>query len=154
MTEKQLSFINSLLQNRIIPDNIEIPDLSRIGWQETSELINYLKALPIRGKETTPTGEAYYAAPGFYLFNNEIYRVCQSRQSGRVYAKILIDEGTKGRWDYFKGMVSQLLPEHRISLDHAKSFGREHGFCLICGATLTDPKSVAAGIGPICAGRV
>lgn len=35
----------------------------------------------------------------------------------------------------------------------AVAYGRETGVCACCGRTLTDPESVAAGIGPICAGK-
>lgn len=31
--------------------------------------------------------------------------------------------------------------------------GRETGICQICGRELTDPDSIAKGIGPICAGK-
>jgi len=32
-------------------------------------------------------------------------------------------------------------------------YGKETGVCCCCGRTLTDPVSIDAGIGPICAGR-
>lgn len=35
----------------------------------------------------------------------------------------------------------------------AVAYGRATGKCSCCGRTLTDPESVAAGIGPICAGK-
>lgn len=35
-----------------------------------------------------------------------------------------------------------------------KASGIETGICCVCGLTLTDPESVSAGIGPICAGRL
>lgn len=35
----------------------------------------------------------------------------------------------------------------------AKAYGRATGTCSCCGRTLTDPVSIEAGIGPICAGR-
>lgn len=33
-------------------------------------------------------------------------------------------------------------------------YGHELGECGVCGRTLTNPESIAAGIGPICAGRL
>jgi hypothetical protein len=33
------------------------------------------------------------------------------------------------------------------------AYGRELGVCGVCGRTLTVPESIAAGIGPVCAGR-
>jgi hypothetical protein len=37
-----------------------------------------------------------------------------------------------------------------MSLEQAAKQGHMLGFCIRCGATLTDPESVAAGIGPVC----
>lgn len=37
-----------------------------------------------------------------------------------------------------------------MSMEQAASQGKMMGFCIRCGATLTDPESVAAGIGPVC----
>lgn len=38
-------------------------------------------------------------------------------------------------------------------LEAATYFGRHSGTCSCCGRTLTDPASIEAGIGPICAGK-
>lgn len=37
-----------------------------------------------------------------------------------------------------------------LSMEQAAQQGKMMGFCIRCGATLTDPESVAAGIGPVC----
>jgi hypothetical protein len=37
-----------------------------------------------------------------------------------------------------------------MSMEQAAQQGKMMGFCIRCGATLTDPESVAAGIGPVC----
>jgi hypothetical protein len=36
-------------------------------------------------------------------------------------------------------------------MEQAAVQGKMMGFCIRCGATLTDPVSVANGIGPVCA---
>lgn len=36
----------------------------------------------------------------------------------------------------------------------AEDYGHQLGECSICGRTLTDPDSIARGIGPVCAGKV
>jgi len=35
-----------------------------------------------------------------------------------------------------------------------RAIGREYGACCLCGQELSNPESIAAGIGPICAGRL
>jgi hypothetical protein len=40
-----------------------------------------------------------------------------------------------------------------MTLDMAKAIGRRTGRCQVCHRLLTNPDSIAAGIGPVCAGR-
>lgn len=67
-------------------------------------------------------------------------------------------EGTymlKGSWKGIGGtyqakkLLAGLDP---MTKDEAGALGKKYGFCIRCGAFLTDPVSVANGIGPICAG--
>ena len=57
------------------------------------------------------------------------------------------------QWEYAPGLVRQLRPEHKLTKEQAQAFGQLYGVCCICGATLTDETSIAAGIGPICGKR-
>jgi hypothetical protein len=69
-------------------------------------------------------------------------------------------EGTWMPYDgkgYFKGELTkkitvpaQLVGKTPMTLDEAKAKGKAFTFCVKCGATLTDPVSVANGIGPVC----
>ena len=53
----------------------------------------------------------------------------------------------------------EATPEHKATLEkiaanpsqYARDYGKFTGTCCLCGAELTDPNSIAAGIGPICA---
>lgn len=44
-----------------------------------------------------------------------------------------------------------IKPEHRMTLDEAKEYGKVTGTCCNCGRLLTNEESIANGIGPICA---
>lgn len=72
--------------------------------------------------------------------------------SHQLYAKQL-DTDT-GLFDYVPGLIRRLRPEHRMTVEEAGAFGLLYGRCIVCGRTLTDEKSIAAGIGPVCASRV
>lgn len=61
-------------------------------------------------------------------------------------ARGLDDEKRAALWTLLK----ELREDTRGAL--AKR-GRELGWCCVCGRPLSDPESVAAGIGPICAER-
>lgn len=72
------------------------------------------------------------------------------------------DEATCSRWvdgettvtfEYAAGAVGRLTPNHKMGLEQAKEFGALYGTCVVCGRTLTNEDSIAAGIGPVCAER-
>lgn len=81
-----------------------------------------------------------------------------------------VDMPTKGRWagrvfidaqasdDYWpvKAFTRKLAILEAIVADPEKAasdYGHEIGKCGICSRTLTNPESIAKGIGPICAGK-
>ena len=47
------------------------------------------------------------------------------------------------------GMLTRFLVD---PASEARAYGKRTGICCCCGRTLTNPDSIAAGIGPICAG--
>lgn len=93
--------------------------------------------------------------------------------SGRLYVKqlaVTLDSGERvmrfmlGKFDakqdhasvsfvYAPGAINRLSAEDKMTLEEAKKFGALYGTCCRCGRTLTDEESIAAGIGPICAGK-
>ena len=86
-----------------------------------------------------------------------------SAQNGPMYGGEAIVEMLKGvnevqvlinGFEYDKGAIYKLTAGDRMTLEQAKLFGVETGLCCVCGILLTDPKSVANGIGPVCAKRV
>jgi hypothetical protein len=100
--------------------------------------------------------EAAGPAPeGFHLVDGTVYKVQVSKSSGHLYAKVLTINGPdeKGSWSYAKGAMRLLSSATVATLEQAEAFGAEFGICMICGALLTNPDSIARGIGPICAGK-
>ena len=74
--------------------------------------------------------------------------------SGNLYAKrLVVQEHGSASWEYMPGLVTKLTEDERLTREQAVEFGRLYGVCGICGRTLTDERSIADGIGPICAGR-
>lgn len=86
------------------------------------------------------------------------------------YSFYVVEKPTQGRWEgytfirqqagseYFSVPFGRSLPIlEAIAHDPEealRAYGRELGECGVCGRTLTNPESIAAGIGPICAGRL
>ena len=100
-------------------------------------------------KSPVVTEDGMYRVPDGSVFG-AVYKVQKAvHGSGRLYAKKL--HGT--RFEYDPGAVFKIKPEHKMTLDEAKTFGKLYGVCCVCARTLTDEGSIAEGIGPICAGK-
>ena len=115
-----------------------------ISRQLASEKISALKVLP--DVETT---EEEALTVGMYDVDGRVYKVQQSRESGRLYAKELVD----GKFIYASGAIYRITAGDRMSLEDAKAYGKLTGTCCSCGRELTNEDSIEAGIGPICAGK-
>lgn len=95
--------------------------------------------------------------PGYYVYEGQVYVVKNGKAPYfRKYAMRLrhvlsAHGGAKGKWVYEKGGYP-LIAKHGspLTVEQAAAMGHLHGYCVVCGRTLTDPKSVQAGIGPVC----
>ena len=165
-SDKQLAFIKKLMDER--PDWSEQLDDEQVerafdvmGQKlvtggEASTLIESLLAFPATREGEVPVAER--GGPGYYTRDGEFYVVVKSRQ-GRLYAKQLAAHQTysgaeRFSWDYAPGVAATFAEADRVAVEQAAEWGHLHGHCFKCLKPLTDPKSVAAGIGPVCAKKV
>lgn len=161
-TVKQIEFINRLQSERRWED---IPALeeqvadARFAWKkgqfskrDASLLIHNLDLAHRR--ETKPVVEEA-SIEGMHRLDSKIYKVQVAvHGSGRPYAKVLTSHGTtEWSFEYAAGVVRRLSAETRMTLEEAKEWGALYGSCCVCSRTLTNEESIAAGIGPICAGK-
>lgn len=110
--------------------------------------------------ETAPlvTGDTDEAT--YFFYGEKFYRI----PAGKKYAQILtqingerlneLDQIVKFKYEYVRGMVYNLKPEHKLSLEQAQAFGIKYGICVVCTRKLEDAESVKRGIGPICEERI
>lgn len=137
ISTKQLAYAGRLANERGVK---LASDFSTWSMNQASEEIARLLAMPKVG-----------ALPeGIYLKDGIVYKV-QVSGAGRSYAKVLRE---KGGFDYDPTAIKNLCLADKITLEQAKAYGVQFGICVVCGATLTDAKSVAAGIGPVCGKRI
>ena len=88
--------------------------------------------------------------------DGSVYKVQKAvHGSGNLYAKRLeVDPGSRtGTFVYEPGAIRRIDPAWRMTKEDAIAFGSLYGCCCACGRTLTDEKSIEAGIGPICGRR-
>lgn len=74
-------------------------------------------------------------------------------KDGGVYLGKIVGTEFKASWDgkQRKDLADRISSIMADPVEAAKQYGKESGICSCCGRTLTDPASIAAGIGPICA---
>jgi hypothetical protein len=158
VTEKQSAFIDSLLEGREIPADYVIklaelrPNLDRVA---ASTIIEQLLGMPKKATswivpDTIPDGRyAIVGTDNTWRF----FRVTTSRNNGRRYVQKVL--GSPGDFRYtrvsaadWRFAVAEIVKDPALA---SQAFGMQVGACGICGSPLTDPESIARGIGPICA---
>ena len=147
-SDKQMSFLWKLVAERtplawMDSDGEWAADLGSVGASNAiSALLNQPK-LPLAHEDGNAVGEGYYFVEGL------IYKVQAAKSSGNLYAKVFSESG----YEYAPGAMRLMASATRLTLEQAAEAGVQTGRCVVCARLLTDPESVAAGIGPICAGR-
>ena len=95
---------------------------------------------------------ATYLHPGIYRREDgEIFRVRLTRSRTRVYTQRWSRKGNGYEFSYEIDALDSLTAADLLPLDKAREISRQCGQCLACAKLLSDPKSLAAGIGPSCA---
>lgn len=156
-SERQVDYLRSLLASRVVEDGFRasVEDRLNDGTMDKRFASRAIDALRLAPKAAVAAANALPV--GMYRDSEgTIYRVHESRESGRRYAKRMEYDlfADKPRFVYDRGAIMNLTLSDRMTLSEAKAWGVETGFCCVCGAFLTDAKSVAEGIGPVCAKRV
>lgn len=178
-TERQVNYIRVLLDRRVIDEKWRarmVADLARgITKGAAHRMIDWLLNQPVnQNHEDAQKVQAGNSAPaypvmrkrvtvpsfpipdeGFYSIGSDIFAVVWNRQKTRRYGKKLVDVGGTWKWIADRSVL-KAVHEHgkRLTASQASAFGIRTGTCAICARTLTDPESIARGIGPVCVSRV
>ena len=162
LSDRQRNFIHSLLDERAISRSkrqaayVALPTLST---SQASRWIERLLSLP-KWQEAIPEGN--------YAIIDETTSTEHLRDH---YAFFKVDTPKEGRWAGLM-FVSQYASDERHPVRDkgrrltileatwevtpkvaAEEYGQRIGACAICNRTLTDPTSIALGIGPTCRGK-
>ena len=145
-TDRQIAFIAKLAAER--NKVVDAPSLTR---KQASDVIERLLDIP-KPVAAKPTVDPSLEANTFHAVDGEFYRVVANQWSGALYAQ---------KWNAFARRFGKapraifLLSAATLATqEQAAQFGQQFGVCGICGRTLTDPPSVARGIGPVCLKRL
>lgn len=160
-TEKQVAFIAKLREERGLPE-LDFTGSKKQASEEISRLLALPKVSVVIEKAHEDVKQVYREiTEGIWKADNadgtdDIYKVYYTVHGANVLAvkRLTRREGKKGSFKYL-GAARRFLPGNavKMTLEEAAAFGKLYGFCIRCGRTLTDEGSIAAGIGPICAGK-
>lgn len=161
-TPKQVAFAKKLLAERQLPEGFSADeiqaDIENSSIQRASKWIDRLLTLPYSAKPK-PFDKAAAVADGVpagrYALQTDdgvrfykVDRPTEGRWAGRVFVNIQAGD------DRFPlrgaGAIKVLVKIAEDPKEASARYGHEIGCCGVCGRTLTNPDSIAAGIGPVC----
>ena len=157
-TEKQLDFARALVTSKeggqeLLANVLQsrgVHSLEQLSRGDVSAIINSLKntktkEIPIKISDV-----------GAYLVDETIYSIRQGSESKKWQVWSYNAEAEKylrNDKKVEKTILEKVEVTNRLTLEQAIKYSAQVGICVHCGRTLTVLKSVAGGIGPICAKR-
>lgn len=179
-TERQLAFINELLvrlhgpdnapEDQLIFDQEVLPHLDKSGASEyISGLLEAIaqashtpdtegsqgagKPRKPKGRDDVPAGRYAVVVEDDVRFF-QVDRPTEGKWSGWTFVNRIHANGL--RINAVKGTDAEAILDQIAAdpLAASAEYGKHTGVCGMCMRMLTNPESVARGIGPICAGRL
>jgi hypothetical protein len=155
MTTAQFGFLIKLI-GEVYPDpaarKAELLIAAGMDKAGASARIDELK-LTAKTAPAPVTVLAYVPPAGSYLVNGQIFKIKKPKWVGAP-AYLTLDDAFVGSIQCPSAKSLAALAEldtaekaHAAVIAYAKATGK----CGVCHTKLTDPKSIAAGIGPVCA---
>lgn len=153
-TERQVQFAQSLVTSKeggqgLLANVLQskgVHELSQLSRADVSAIINSLKNVKDAPMKITEVGA--------YLLDGTIYSIRQASES-KKWSVWTYEGGNVNKYvrnDVVKNEVlKKVEPKDRLTLELAIKYSAQVGICVHCGRTLTLLKSVAGGMGAICA---
>jgi hypothetical protein len=156
LSEKQMPYVDRLLADidakinpASVPARPKVANFHRIiGIFDNAKQKGYKKKIKLRfGDKNYKV--ALSEAPHYGVNAGMVYVTLNEEYKGKI--------SREGSWEVSGGADDKLrdiLSEFVMDpLKVAKKYGFKTGNCCCCGQVLTDPNSIAAGIGPVCADK-
>lgn len=170
MTPKQVEFLRTLAVETMGEQDAQTyldqlrSDHPRPTAEQASGWITELKDRKAHNPITAPPkarGGLPSVAAGRYAVTADdgttlLYKVdrpSEGKFAGWTFVKWVRDNGYESALT--KHQAEKVLTKIAANpMDALVAYGRKTGVCGVCGRKLTDPESVEAGIGPVCASKV
>lgn len=154
MTEPQFKYLITLTVQAYATDAkaraAALVEAAGMDFNGASARIDLLKSPTAAAPVAAPT---YLPPAGSYLVAGQTITVKKPKYAGSPIW-LTVDNMLAGSFQKPKAFAAELLAQidsadkaHAAVIAYAKATGK----CGVCHTKLTDPKSIAAGIGPVCA---
>ena len=152
-TERQVQFAQSLVTSKeggqgLLANVLQskgVHEIAQLSRGDVSAIINSLKNVKDAPMKITEVGA--------YLLDGTIYSIRQNDR--KVWSVWTYEGGNVNKYvrnDVVRNEVlKKVEPKDRLTLELAIKYSAQVGICVHCGRTLTLLKSVAGGMGAICA---
>jgi hypothetical protein len=176
-TPKMTKYVTDLIAQREIPLGVAVEAEDKtardaLTFDEAHRFIDAYKDAPRKAPAERASLAVGVGATKDGMYRNpdtgEIYKAqfARANGSGGLYAKRLVIESEPERdddgkilvpavmeFEYVSGLIREIKPEWRMTLEEASEWGALYGRCLRCSRTLTAEESIERAMGPICAGK-
>lgn len=128
-----------------------VPQVATLDVRQTGHWTSRCHNLLRERAASVPAGR-YAIGEGEDLRFYQVDKPTEGRWAGYTFIKIQASDDlypVRDR-DRRDGILREIAKDPRAA---SIRYGHELGSCGVCGRTLTDPESIAAGIGPVCAGK-
>jgi hypothetical protein len=166
---RMVSYMRALATDRVIPElgvtgEERLATLERWLAERTYDkfgFMTYIDAWRQAPRDVVTPADGL--VPGVYRHNGTIYVVKLNQRQTGMYAKRLVEIGGRRlteadtvvqiEFEYDRDALRHLRPADQMSLEEARPFIIRYGRCIFCNTVLSDAKSVARGVGPVCIRR-
>lgn len=146
---RAIEYAKALVAGRVGGERYADVDLDTAPRSQVSSIIDALKLAPLLPPRICDL------EVGAYRHNGVIYSVRSNIENDRKYAVHIVEIAPEV-WDWSERdyrLPFDIDPASRLTLKEAIAFAAQTGRCCHCGRVLTDPKSIIAGMGKVCASK-
>lgn len=151
-TDKQVKYAKSLISSKqngldVLNHRLQQFNLKEIEKMDKTQISILISDLRVK-EDIKPT----ISEVGAYLYEGVVYSI-RKNQVGRLILWTYNPERKSYERNYpaTKNLLHKIQPENRLTLELAVKYSAQIGICVHCGKSLTVLKSIAGGIGPVCA---
>lgn len=170
-SEAQVDYLLGLQEDRIIPDGYVVKSKAEIWLMERPEVSAQISMLKLCQRKDAGKGRHQWSMPeGRYAILEEFGT---DNNEDAMWTFWQVDKPTEGRWEgytFLKQLIGAPGTYKKINVENRRrqevlraieadpkqamiDYGLKSGVCGRCSSPLTDPGSLARGIGPKCAAK-